>query len=49
MNNYKTVLTKELDVLMQWFGVEKKGMKKEEGDSSFWHSTAGGSRMDGRG
>ena len=30
MNNYKTVSTKELDVLMQWYGVEKKGMKKEE-------------------
>ena len=30
MNNYRTVSTKELDVLMQWYGVEKKGMKKEE-------------------
>ena len=29
-NNYNTVLTKELDVLLQWYGVDKKGMKKAE-------------------
>ncbi len=25
-NNYNTVSTKELDVLLQWYGVDKKGM-----------------------
>jgi hypothetical protein len=29
-NNYNTVSTKELDVLLQWYGVDKKGMKKAE-------------------
>ena len=29
-NNYNTVSTKELDVLLQWYGVNKKGMKKAE-------------------
>jgi hypothetical protein len=29
-NNYDTVSTKELDVLLQWYGVDKKGMKKAE-------------------
>lgn len=29
-NNYSNVSTKELDALMQWYGVEKKGMKKAE-------------------
>jgi hypothetical protein len=26
-NNYKDVLTKELDILLQWYRVDKKGMK----------------------
>jgi hypothetical protein len=29
-NNYKDVSTKELDILLQWYGVNKKGMKKAE-------------------
>jgi hypothetical protein len=29
-NNYKDVSTKELDILLQWYGVDKKGMKKAE-------------------
>jgi hypothetical protein len=29
-NNYQHVLVKELDILMQWYGVEKNGMKKAE-------------------
>ncbi len=29
-NNYNTVSTKELDVLLQWCGVDKKGTKKAE-------------------
>jgi hypothetical protein len=29
-NNYKDVSTKELDVLLQCYGVEKNGMKKAE-------------------
>ena len=30
LNNYNTVSTKELDLLLQWYGVNKKGMKKAE-------------------
>ena len=29
-NNYRNVSTKELDVLLNWYGVEKKAMKKAE-------------------
>ena len=29
-NKYNTVSTKELNVLLQWYGVDKKGMKKAE-------------------
>ena len=29
-NNYNTMSTKELDILLQWYGVDKKGMKKAE-------------------
>ena len=29
-NKYSTVSTKELNVLLQWYGVDKKGMKKAE-------------------
>ena len=29
-NNYQHVSVKELDILMQWYGVEKNGMKKTE-------------------
>ncbi len=29
-NNYKNVSTKELDVLLNWYGIEKKVMKKAE-------------------
>ena len=29
-NNYKSVSTKELDVLLQWYGIDKKGTKKAE-------------------
>ncbi len=29
-NNYKNVSTKELDVLLNWYGTEKKAMKKAE-------------------
>ncbi len=29
-NNYKDVSTKELDILLLWYGVDKKGMKKAE-------------------
>jgi hypothetical protein len=28
--NYKDVLTKDLDILLQWYGVDKTGMKKPE-------------------
>ena len=31
-NNYQHVLLKELDILMQWYSVEKNGMKKAEKD-----------------
>ena len=29
-NNYRDVSTKDLDILLQWYGVDKKGMKKAE-------------------
>ena len=29
-NNYKDLSTKELDILLQWYRVDKKGMKKAE-------------------
>jgi hypothetical protein len=29
-NNYKDVSTKDLDILLQWYGVDKKGIKKAE-------------------
>ncbi len=29
-NDYKNVLTKELDVLLNWYGIEKKGAKKAD-------------------
>jgi hypothetical protein len=29
-NNYKDLLTNELDLLLQWYGVENKGLKKAE-------------------
>jgi hypothetical protein len=29
-NNYRNVSTKELDVLLNWYGVEKKATKKAE-------------------
>jgi hypothetical protein len=28
LNNYKDVPAKELDILLQWYGIKKKGMKK---------------------
>ncbi len=29
-NDYKNVLMKELDVLLNWYGIEKKGAKKAD-------------------
>jgi len=29
-NDYKNLLTKELDILLNWYGVEKKGAKKAD-------------------
>ncbi len=28
LNNYRNVSTKELDVLLNWYGIEKKAMRK---------------------